>query len=64
MKYENISAQEYIVWIVHTMTAMDDGPEFDQLQEHFNKICEQLDHLRNCYELPSYETDRRNQPGS
>ena len=53
----NLTAQEYIVWCVHTMSALDDGPQFDELQEQFNKIVEQLDHLRNCYELPSHETD-------
>ncbi len=57
MNHYNVTAQEYIVWCVHTMSALDDGPEFDHLQEQFNNIVEQLDHLRNCYNLPSYETN-------
>ncbi len=60
MNAENISAELYVVWLVQTMTQLPDGPEFNELQDHFNKICQQLDHLRNCYELPSYETDRGN----
>ncbi len=57
MTDQNITAQEYIVWCVHTMTQLDDGPEFNELQEHFNHICQQLDHLQICYNLPSYETN-------
>ena len=58
MTDSNLTAQEYTVWLVQSMTQLDDGPEFNELQEQFNKFMEQLDHLRNCYDLPSYETDR------
>ena len=57
MTDNNLTAQEYVVWIVHTMSALDDGPQFNELQEQFNKIVGQLDHLRNCYQLDSYETN-------
>lgn len=60
MKADEVSAELYVVWLVQTMSQLPDGPEFDRLQEHFNKVCEALDHLKTCYELPSYETDRRN----
>ena len=59
MTDENLTAEMYTVWLIQTMTQLPDGPEFDQLQDQFNNLVEQLDHLRNCYELPSYETDRR-----
>ena len=55
---ENLTAQQYSAWLVHTMTQMDDGPEFEQLQEQFNCLHEQLDFLQHCYDLPPYETRR------
>ncbi len=55
----NLTAEEYTVWLIHTMTQLDDGPQFSQLQKQFNQLMEQLDHLKACYELPPYETDRR-----
>lgn len=58
MTDNNLTAQEYTVWLIQSMTQLDDGPEFNELQEQFNKLMEQLDHLRSCYDLPPYETDR------
>jgi hypothetical protein len=57
MNESNLTAELYTVWLIQTMTQLDDGPEFNRLQEQFNKLMQQLDHLRNCYDLPSYETN-------
>ena len=54
MSDHNLTAQEYTVWLIQTMTQLDDGPEFNELQVQFNSLMSQLDHLRACYELPSH----------
>lgn len=54
----NITAQEYIVWCVTTLTTLDDGPDFDHIQHQFKAIVEQLDHLQSCYDLPPYESPK------
>lgn len=52
------TVQDYLVGLVHHMTTLDDGPEFEQLQEYFNDTCEMLDFLHHCYHLPSHDTNR------
>ena len=60
MDNDNFTVQEYLVYLIHQMTVLDDGPEFDELQGYFNDTCEMLDFLHNCYQLPPYEAQVRN----
>ena len=59
MTDKDFTAQEYSTWLITTMTQFDDGPEFNLLQEQFNIVHAQLDHLHNCFNLPPHETRRR-----
>ncbi len=54
------TVQDYLVALTHQMTMLDDGPEFNQLQEYFNDTCEMLDFLYTCYQLPPYEAVKSN----
>ena len=55
----NLTAELYTVWLIQTMTQLDDGPEFNELQKQFNQLMGELEHLENCLRLPAHETDRR-----
>lgn len=55
---DTLTAAEYSVWLIQTMTSTPDGPEFRHLKEAFDEITDQLQHLNNCYRLPPYETPR------
>lgn len=54
---DTLTAEVYSVWLLQTMTAMPDGPEFKRLMDAFEKLHNDLDHLETCYQLPPYETD-------
>ncbi len=54
------TVQDYLVALTHQMTMLDDGPEFDQLQEYFNDTCEMLDFLYTCYHLPNHAIKKGN----
>ncbi len=56
---ETLTAQEYIVWCVQTMTLLDDGPEFDRINGPFMELVECLEHLHTCYDLPPHEAESR-----
>ena len=60
MREETLTAQEYIVWCVQELTALEEGPTFDHINKSFKALVECLDHLQTCYDLPSYESDRSN----
>jgi len=64
MNPETFTAQQYSTWLVYTMSVTDEGPDFEKLMDEFNHLHERLDYLETCLALPSYETDRRDQPGS
>ena len=56
MKYDDtLTAQEYIVWCVQTLSTLNDGPEYDELNETFVRIIEQLEHLEACLRLDPYD---------
>ena len=58
MDTANITAQEYVGWLIHTMTEVPEGPDLDRLQIAFNTIKGQLVHLKTCYEMKPYEPER------
>ncbi len=60
MSNEDYTVQEYVVYLVQHLIAMDDGPEFERLQAHLDATCEMLQFLHNCYELPPHEVESRN----
>ena len=55
MNNENLTAEDYSTWLVVTMSALDEGEEFEHLTNQFNILWEQIAHLYLCYEAPSYE---------
>ncbi len=55
MNNENLTAEDYSTWLVVTMSALDEGSEFEMMQQQFNTLWEQIAHLYLCYEAPSYE---------
>ncbi len=52
---DTLTAQEFIVFCVQTLSTLNDGPEFDELNENFNRIIEQLEFLEACLRLDPYE---------
>ena len=58
MDTQNITAQEYVGWLVQTMAEVPEGPELNKLQREFNAIKDQLVHLHTCYEMEPYEPER------
>ena len=55
--HDNITVAEYTTWLVTTMATLDDGPDFDHLQNAFNKLMDDLTFLENCYRLSPYEAN-------
>lgn len=54
---QNITVSEYTTWLVTTMATLDDGPDFDHLQDAFNRLMDDITFLENCYRLDPYEAN-------
>ena len=54
MTDDNLTAQEFIVWCVQTLSTLNDGPQFDQINKSFNEMIQQLDFLETCLRMDSY----------
>ena len=54
---DTITAAEYGTWLMQTLTSLDDGPEFDRIEEQFDALVDTLLLLERCFHLPSYEAN-------
>lgn len=52
---DTLTAQEFMTWCVTTLSALNDGSEFDEINENFMRVVGQLEHLEACYRLDPYE---------
>ena len=53
---DNITAQEFIVWCVQTLSTLNDGPEYDEVNENFVRVISQIEHLEACLRMDPYES--------
>jgi len=49
--HPNITVAEYGMWMIQTMSALPEGPEYEHLQNAFQAFCDQISHLERCYKL-------------
>ena len=54
----NMASEDYIAWMVETISSLEAGEDRDELVDHFLAITEQLNFLENCYHLEAYESHR------
>ena len=59
MNDPNIACEDYIAWMVNTISSLEKGEERDELVDHFIAISEQINFLENCYHLEPHEAHRR-----
>lgn len=61
---DTFTVEDYIVWCVQTLSTLDDGLAFDEIQTNFNQVMEKLHHLEACLNQPStphpHEADQSN----
>ncbi len=59
MYFENMTVEDYGLWLVNYMSTLPEGPDFEYMQEIFNQFHEQIDLLEYCFLIPSYEPRRK-----
>ncbi len=55
---DNLTAQEFITWCVTALSALNDGPEFDEINKNFMMIIEQIEHLEACLKMDPYDKEK------
>ena len=56
--YNTLTVSDYRESLISYMATLPEGEQFNELQDHFNSFCKEINQLETFYELPSYESPR------
>lgn len=57
-EFEHITAEEYVKFLHISISHIEDPDHRTEMITHLCEVRDQLQHLENCYQLPTYEPRR------